>query len=89
MFYKFVLSRIWTWTDAPQKLGKGFILQFIAFNLAALASIMMRIIVFAILDKFGVFYLINVFLGIGMASAVSFTLYDKLVFIGALNKKET
>jgi len=80
VFYNFLLSRIWTWGDAPKRQGKGLVVQFISFNLAALTGILARIIIFAALDSFGVFYLINVFCGIGAVAIVDFVLYDKLIF---------
>jgi dolichol-phosphate mannosyltransferase len=89
VFFNFLLSRIWTWDDAPKRKGKGLISQFIYFNLAALTGIFVRLIIFAILDKLGVFYLINVFFGIGIASILNFLLYDKLIFRRQYVKKET
>lgn len=75
VFYNFLLSRVWTWGDAPKRQGKSLVSQFILFNLAALTGIIIRIIVFAVLDKLGVFYIINVFLGIGVAAIIDFILY--------------
>ena len=80
IFYNFLLSRLWTWIDAPKKQGKSLILQFVSFNLAALTGITIRVIVFAVLEKWGVFYLLNVAFGIGLVAIVDFILYDKLVF---------
>ncbi len=78
--YNFSISRLWTWKDAPRKQGKGMIGQFISFNLALLAGIVLRIILFAVLEKWGVFYLLNVGLGIGIAACINFVLYDRFVF---------
>jgi putative flippase GtrA len=78
--YNFSISRLWTWKDAPRKRGKGMIGQFISFNLALLAGIVIRIILFAVLEKWGVFYLLNVGLGIGIAACINFILYDRFVF---------
>jgi dolichol-phosphate mannosyltransferase len=89
VFYNFLLSRVWTWGDAPKRQGKGLFSQFIFFNLAALTGIIIRIIVFAVLDKLGVFYIINVFLGIGIAAIVDFVLYDKLIFRRVIHENET
>jgi len=80
VFYNFLLSRIWTWGDVPKKQGKGIVLQFISFNLAALTGILARVTIFALLDNLGVYYLINDFLGIGSATVLDFILYDKLIF---------
>ena len=89
VFFNYLLSRIWTWDDAPKRQGKGLISQFIYFNLVALTGIFVRLIIFAILDKLGVFYLVNVFCGIGIASILNFILYDKLIFERQYIKKET
>jgi dolichol-phosphate mannosyltransferase len=78
--FNYILSRIWTWGDAPKKYGKGLIAQFISFNLAALSGILIRVSLFAALDKLGIVYLVNVFIGIGVAATVDFILYDKLIF---------
>ncbi len=78
--YNFSISRLWTWKDAPRKQGKGMIGQFISFNLALLAGIVIRIILFAVLEKWGVFYLLNVGFGIGIAACIDFILYDRFVF---------
>ena len=88
IFYNFVLSRLWTWVDAPKKQGKSLIAQFISFNLAALTGIGIRVVVFAILEKWGVFYLLNVAFGIGLASTVDFILYDRLVFRRTADEKQ-
>ncbi len=78
--YNFSISRLWTWRDAPRKQGKGLVGQFISFNLALVAGIVLRIILFALLEKWGVFYLLNVAIGIGLAACIDFVLYDRLVF---------
>jgi putative flippase GtrA len=71
---------LWTWKDVPKKQGKSLLGQFISFNLALLAGIVLRVILFAVFEKWGVFYLLNVAIGIGIAASVGFILYDKLVF---------
>ncbi len=78
--YNFSISRLWTWKDSPRKQGKSLVAQFISFNLALLAGIVLRIILFAVLEKWGVFYLLNVAVGIGIAACIDFILYDKFVF---------
>ena len=78
--YNFCISRLWTWRDAPRKHGPNLVPQFLSFNLALLAGIVIRVILFAVLEKCGVFYLLNVALGIAVAAGIDFILYDKLVF---------
>lgn len=88
VFYNFLLSRLWTWVDAPKKQGKSLMVQFVSFNLAALTGIGIRVFVFAILEKWGIFYLLNVALGIGLAATVDFLLYDKLIFKRRADEEE-
>ncbi len=78
--YNFLISRLWTWKDAPRKQGKNLVGQFISFNLALLTGIVLRAVLFPILEKLGVFYLLNVAIGIGIAACIDFILYDKFVF---------
>ena len=78
--YNFSISRLWTWKDAPRKQGKSLGAQFISFNLALSAGTVLRVILFAVFEKWGVFYLLNVAIGIGIAASINFILYDKLVF---------
>jgi dolichol-phosphate mannosyltransferase len=78
--YNFSISRVWTWRDAPRKQGKSLVGQFIYFNLVLLVGIVVRVILFAIFEKWGLFYLLNVAIGIGIAACIDFILYDKFVF---------
>jgi putative flippase GtrA len=86
--YNFCVSRLWTWRDAPRKHGPNLVPQFISFNLALLAGIVIRVILFAVLEKYGVFYLLNVAVGIAVAASIDFILYDKLVFRREGHQKE-
>jgi len=84
--YNFSISRVWTWKDAPRKQGKSLVGQFISFNLALLAGIVIRVILFAVLEKWGLFYLLNVAIGIGLAACIDFVLYDRFVFKRGRNR---
>jgi putative flippase GtrA len=82
------LSRLWTWKDAPKKQGKGLFIQFISFNLAVLTGIIIRTITFGFFELFGVNYVFNVVIGIGLAATVDLILYDKFVFRRQGNEKQ-
>jgi dolichol-phosphate mannosyltransferase len=86
--YNFSISRVWTWKDAPRKKGKSLIGQFIYYNLVLSAGIVVRVILFAVFEKWGLFYLLNVAIGIGIAAAIDFILYDKFVFTRGRYQKE-
>ncbi len=78
--YNFIFSRRWTWKHRPQKYGRQLAAQFCSFNLAQGLGILLRVALFALLDKFGVHYLLNVTIGMALAAAVNYALCDKLVF---------
>jgi putative flippase GtrA len=78
--YLFSINRLWTWKDTPQKQGRSLLGQFFSFNLAYLAGIVIKVILFAVFEKLGVFYLLNVAIGMGLAAGLDFILCDKFVF---------
>lgn|SRR5208283_2540686 len=80
IIYNFVHCRRWTWSDAPMREGSALIAQAGSFHLAALTGIVIRVILFAVMVKWGVYYLVNVALGIGVAAVLNYVLYDKIVF---------
>ncbi len=80
IIYNFIVSRLWTWSEVPKKHGKVLLMQFMSFNLANMFTMGLRVVVFAWLEKAGVNYLLNVTIGIVLAAALSFILYDKIVF---------
>jgi len=80
ILYHFVVSRVWTWHDAPRKKGRNLLGQFISFHVVNITGMIIRIITFAVLDKLGMYYILNVTVGICFAAAVSFFLYDRIVF---------
>lgn len=83
VIYNFIFSRVWTWNDIPRKNGMALVAQFISFNVVNLIAMVLRIVLFAVIEKFGFNYLLNVIVGIVVAAAMSFFLYDRIVF----NKK--
>ena len=80
ILYHFTVSRFWTWHDAPRRKGKNLLGQFISFHVVNITGMIIRITTFAILDKLGMYYILNVTVGICLAAAVSFILYDRIVF---------
>jgi dolichol-phosphate mannosyltransferase len=80
IFYNFLASRMWTWKDAPRKQQGRLAVQFIAFNFAALAGVMIRIASFAAMENWQMHYMLNMTIGVGMAAVFDFVLYDRLIF---------
>lgn len=80
IIYNFILSRFWTWNDARKEYGPKLIKQCTLFHIAVGFSIVIRLIMFPILQFFGVHYLVNAIVGIGTAAIVNYILYDRIVF---------
>lgn len=87
ILFNFIFQRHWTWGDVEKRQGLGLMTQLLSFHMAALTGIFLRIILFALLEKWGVFYLLNVAIGIGIAAGINYFLYDKLIFRGVRNEK--
>ena len=88
IFYNFLISRTWTWKDAPKKQQRRLAVQFLAFNFAALAGVVMRMASFAAMETWQIYYLLNMTIGVGMAAAFDFVLYDRLIFKRAVRVKQ-
>ena len=80
IIYNFTISRMWTWVDVPQRKGTGLMAQCVSFHIANLTGMAVRVIIFAVLDKLGVFYILNVMAGAIVAATMSFMMYDRFVF---------
>lgn len=80
ILYHFLVSRLWTWYDAPRKKGKNLLGQFISFHVVNITGMIIRVIAFAVLETLGIFYILNVTIGICLAAVISFFLYDRIVF---------
>lgn len=88
IFYNFLVSRMWTWKDAPKQQQGRLAVQFIAFNFAALAGVVMRIASFAALENWQIYYMLNMTIGVVAAAAFDFVLYDRLIFKRAVPVKQ-
>ena len=80
IFYNFLISRMWTWGDAPRLQEGRLAAQLAAFNGAALAGVALRIVSFAALESRQIHYLLNLTIGVVLAAALDFVLYDRLIF---------
>lgn len=80
IIYNFILSRYWTWSDAKKERSFRLIKQCLLFHVAVGLSIGIRLILFPILQFFGVHYIINATVGIGTGAVVNYILYDRVVF---------
>lgn len=80
IIYNFFMSRAITWSDRHKEKGSTLFIQIVKFHLAIGITILLRLALFAILQRFGVFYLYNALIGIGLAAVFNFVAYDILIF---------
>jgi len=80
IIYNFFMSRAFTWSDRLKEMGKNLFIQIVKFHAAIGISLLFRIALFFVLQLVGVFYLLNAAIGIGLAAAFNFVIYDTLIF---------
>jgi dolichol-phosphate mannosyltransferase len=88
IIFNFALSRAWTWGDVPAKKGRNLAGQCVSFHAANLIGLITRAVLFAVLESAGVYYILNMILGVGIAASMSFVLYDRIVFKRSSDEKK-
>jgi putative flippase GtrA len=80
LLYAFVLNRSWTWKDIPKQKGKELLRQLSLFHAANGIGIIIKLTLFAVLEFLGVHYTLNVIIGVTIAAAFDFVMYNRFVF---------
>jgi len=80
IIYNFFMSRALTWSDRYKERGRRLFPQIIKFHIAIGLTILLRLVLFLLLQRLGVFYLLNAAIGIAIAAAFNFVAYDTVVF---------
>jgi putative flippase GtrA len=80
VIFHFFLSRHWTWQRIPRKKGRELLTQALSFHAAVFAGISLRTILFAVLEKWNVHYLLNGALGIGLVAIMNYVFFDRFIF---------
>ena len=80
IIYNFFMSRVITWSDRTRERGRKLLIQIAKFHAAIGISLLFRLVLFAILQRFGVFYIYNASIGIALAAIFNFVVYDTLIF---------
>lgn len=76
--YSFVLCRYWVFPES--RTPRTFWRDLLAFHATVAVVAVFRLASFALMRGAGVPYLLNAVLGIGLASVISYFLYERLVF---------
>jgi putative flippase GtrA len=81
ILFAFFLHRAWTWSDCAFEKGYRLIKQLILFYSSNTFAIIIRTISFTFFDYFfKLNYLLNVAIGIGIASMLNYLVYDRAIF---------
>lgn len=80
IIYNYFLSRAITWKDRYREQGRRLLYQIVKFHIAIGITILMRIGLFALLQWWGVFYILNAAIGIIIAAGFNFIAYDIIIF---------
>jgi dolichol-phosphate mannosyltransferase len=78
--YNFFLSRYITWKDRKRQYGWQLFIQICKFHIAIGITIALRTGLFALLQWFGIFYLLNAAIGIAISACFNFFAYDRFIF---------
>lgn len=81
ILFAFFLHRAWTWKDCAFEKGYRLFRQLILFYSSNTLAILIRTVCFAFFDYFfKLNYVLNVAIGIGIASLINYIVYDKAIF---------
>lgn len=80
IIYNFFVNRGWTWDNVSKKYGNNLVKQIFLFHIVVGFSIILRLILFPVLQYFNVKYLFNAGIGIGIGAIINFIFYDKFIF---------
>jgi dolichol-phosphate mannosyltransferase len=87
LVYSFLVYRIFVWRIKTWDTAQIFLRQLPLYHLSAGTGVLVRVLLFPLLQLLGVHYLINVALGVLIGAAVNYVLIDNFVFKESINRK--
>ena len=87
LVYSFLVYRAFVWRIKPWDTNQVFLRQLPLYHLSAGTSVLVRALLFPFLQLLGVYYLLNVALGIVVGAAINYVLTDNFVFKDSTNRK--
>ncbi|MDD3427691.1 MAG: GtrA family protein [Caldisericia bacterium] len=76
----FILNRQFTWSDRPKLNNQKLLRQIIIYHLAVGISIIIRLIIFPLIQFTGLDYISNTLIGITIGAIINYFMFDKIVF---------
>ena len=80
VIYNDFMSRAFTWQDRQKEYGLKLFYQLLKFHVTIGITLLLRIVLFFFLQMAGIHYIINAVIGIALAAAINFVVYDTLIF---------
>lgn len=89
LVYSFLVYRAFVWRIKTWDTIQVLLRQLPLYHLSAGTSVLVRALLFPLLQLFGVHYLLNVTLGILIGATLNYVLADNFVFKDIVSKKTT
>lgn len=80
LLLSFVIYRKWVWPGGSRRLKSLLFRQLPLYHLAAGLAVLLRVLLFPLLDHWRVSYAVNTLVGILLSAAINYVLSDRLVF---------
>ncbi|MEO1671925.1 MAG: glycosyltransferase [Cyanobacteria bacterium J06631_2] len=81
LIFSFFVYRIWVWPGGEWRLKILLLKQLPLYHLAAGVAVLLRaVVIFPLLDRWGVDYLINTIIGVAIGAVLNYLISDRLVF---------
>ena len=87
LIYSFLVYRTIVWKIKAWNTARILLRQLPLYHLSAGTAALMRILLFPLLQLLGVYYLLNIALGIMTGAVINYLLIDNFVFRDLANKK--
>jgi len=88
LVYSFFVYRAFVWKDKTSSLSRILLRQLPVYHASAASAALTRMLLFAILQTVGLYYLLNILIGIIVGASLNYTLTDRYVFSSFLNKRD-
>lgn len=80
LLFSFVIYRTFVWRLKGRDPSEIFLRQLPMYHVSAGAGVLTRVAIFPLLQYFGVYYLVNIAVGIVVGAALNYVLADRFVF---------
>jgi dolichol-phosphate mannosyltransferase len=80
LLFSFVVYRTWVWPGGDWSIKEVLLRQLPLYHLSAGAAVLLRLLLFPVLDHLGVSYGVNTLIGVLLSASLNYVISDRLVF---------